>query len=78
MSRKISYVEEPIRAEIVTDYLPPPEQLVMNEDGIKITITLSRNSVEFFKAAAKRNHTSYQRMIRRLLDTCAERCRAKH
>lgn len=75
MSRKISYTDEPIEAEVVADFLPPPEQLVVTEDGVKITIALSRRSVEFFKAAAKRNHTSYQRMIRRLLDTYAERYR---
>ena len=55
MSRKISYIDEPIRAEIVTDFLPPPEPLVMNEDGIKITIALSRNSVDVIASAAKQS-----------------------
>ncbi|HXG29422.1 MAG TPA: type II toxin-antitoxin system HicA family toxin [Nevskiales bacterium] len=39
----------------------------------KVTLSLSRRSVDFFKAAARRNHTSYQRMIRRLLDRYADR-----
>jgi hypothetical protein len=60
-------------AQVVTDFLPPPDQLVLNDDGIKVTISLSRRSVDFFKVAAERNQTSYQRMIRRLLDTYADR-----
>lgn len=75
MSKRIKYANEPIRAEVIPDFLPPPEQLVMNEEGVKITISLSRKSVDFFKVAAERNHTSYQRMIRRLLDTYADRYR---
>jgi hypothetical protein len=34
---------------------------------------LSKRGVDFFKAEAGRSRTSYQRMIRRLLDTYAER-----
>jgi hypothetical protein len=73
MSKRIKYTDEPIEAAVVPDFLPPPDQLVMNEDGVKVTISLSRRSVDFFKAAAARNHTSYQRMIRRLLDRYADR-----
>jgi hypothetical protein len=42
---------------------------------VKVTIALSRRSVDFFKEAAERNHTSYQRMIRRLLDAYADQYR---
>jgi hypothetical protein len=75
MSKKIRYTNEPIQAEVIPDFLPAPDQLVMNEDGIKVTLSLSRSSVDFFKAAAERNNTSYQRMIRRLLDSYADRYR---
>lgn len=68
MSKKIKYTDEPIQARVVRDFLPSPDELVAGEEGIKITISLSRRSVDFFKAVAERNHTSYQRMIRRLLD----------
>ena len=73
MSKRIKYSNEPIEAEVIRNFLPPPEQLVLTEEGVKITISLSRRSVEFFKKAAERNNTSYQRMIRRLLDTYADR-----
>jgi len=41
---------------------------VYRDDTVKVTITLSRESVEFFKQQAKKHHTPYQKMIRRLLD----------
>jgi len=53
---------------VVEDFLPPPENLVLKEDTIKVTLGLSRRSVDFFKKEAKKHHTRYQKMIRRLLD----------
>ncbi len=73
MSKKIKFTDEPIQAEVVRDFLPSPQELVVRDEGVKVTISLSRRSVDFFKAAAERNHTSYQRMIRRLLDAYADR-----
>jgi len=52
----------------VKDFLPPPEELVFPQETIKITISLSALSVEFFKQQAKRQHVKYQQMIRELLD----------
>jgi hypothetical protein len=76
MKKRIKYSDEPIKAEVMPDFLPPPEQLVVDEEGVKVTISLSRRSVDFFKSAAERHHTSYQRMIRRLLDAYADQYRA--
>jgi len=56
---------------LVDDFLPPPEELVFKEDNIKVTLGLSKRSVEFFKQEAKKHHTQYQKMIRRLLDLYA-------
>ncbi|MBU4312738.1 MAG: CopG family transcriptional regulator [Candidatus Omnitrophica bacterium] len=52
----------------VKDFLPPPEELVFPQETVKITISLSRLSVEFFKQHAKKQHVKYQQMIRELLD----------
>jgi hypothetical protein len=69
MRKKGEYSDEPIgRLQIVKDFLPRPEELVFKEDNVKVTLSLSRESVDFFKAEAKRNRTQYQKMIRRLLD----------
>ncbi len=53
----------------VGDFLPPPEKLVMPEETVKITLSLSKASVLFFKREAGRHHMKYQRMIRNLVDT---------
>ncbi|OGA49522.1 MAG: CopG family transcriptional regulator [Betaproteobacteria bacterium RIFCSPLOWO2_12_FULL_62_13] len=72
MSAKIRYTDEPLgRLKVVPDFLPAPEDLVFREEGVKVTIALSKRSVEFFKREAKKHHTQYQRMIRRLLDAYA-------
>jgi predicted DNA binding CopG/RHH family protein len=68
MSAKIRYTDEPIEAKIIHDFLPPPEDLAFREEGVKVTIALSKKSVEFFKSEATKHHTQYQRMIRRLID----------
>ena len=73
MSAKIRYTDEPLgRLKVVPDFLPPPEDLVFRDEGVKVTIALSKRSVEFFKGEARKHNTQYQRMIRRLLDAYAE------
>ena len=73
MSAKIRYTNEPLgKLRVVPNFLPAPEDLVFREEGIKVTLALSKRSVEFFKREAAKHHTQYQRMIRRLLDAYAE------
>lgn len=73
MSAKIKYTDEPIgKVIVVSDFLPSPEELAYRDEGVKVTLALSRKSVEFFKAEASKHHTQYQRMIRRLLDSYVE------
>ena len=72
MKRKTKYTNEPLgRLEVVDDFLPPPEELVLKEERVKVTMALSQASVDFFKREAAQHHTSYQAMIRRLLDLYA-------
>ena len=68
MSAKIKYSDEPIEAKVIRDFLPAPEELAFREEGVKVTIALSKKSVEFFKSEAEKHHTQYQRMIRKLID----------
>jgi hypothetical protein len=49
-----------------------PKNWSFGMKGVKVTIALSRRSVDFFKTEARRHNTQYQRMIRRLLDAYAE------
>jgi len=72
MSKKIIYEEGPMdEVKVIADFLPSPEELVFREETVKVTIALSKASVEFFKNEADKHHTSYQKMIRRLLDEYA-------
>ena len=69
MKKKIEYTNEPFGDyRVVKDFLPSPEHLAFKEDKVKVTIALSKASVDFFKKEAKKHHTQYQTMIRRLLD----------
>ena len=73
MREKITYTDEPLgKLKVVPDFLPPPENLVFRDEAIKVTIALSKRSVDFFKSEARKHHTQYQRMIRRLLDAYAD------
>ena len=50
MKKKIKYSNEKIgRVEVVKDFLPKPEDLIFKEDTVKVTLNLSKSSVEFFK-----------------------------
>jgi hypothetical protein len=73
MKEKIKYPDEPIgKVKVITDFLPSPEELVLKDETVKITIALSKTSVDFFKKEAKKYNTQYQKMIRRLLDEYAD------
>jgi len=70
MKRKIKYTDEPMgRLKIVKDFLPPPDQLVLKDEKVKITLSVSKASIEFFKKEAEKYQTSYQSMIRQLIDS---------
>jgi predicted DNA binding CopG/RHH family protein len=72
MKKKTTYKNEPMgKIRIVKDFLPNPKQLAFKEEKIKTTISLSRTSLDFFKHEADHYHTSYQKMIRNLLDSYA-------
>ncbi len=57
----------------VKDTLPSPEELMVSEKTVKVTLRLSENSIKFFKQYAQKYHTKYQKVIRRLVDVYAER-----
>ena len=41
---------------------------MLKEDQVKVTISLSKKSVDFFKSVARQHHTSYQKMMRRVIE----------
>lgn len=73
MKKKTKYTDEPMNLEVMDDFLPPPEKLVFKQAAQKVTITLSKESIDFFKYHAMKNHFPYQKMIRRVLDSYVAR-----
>src|SRR5205085_10010419 len=54
MKEKIRITDEPLGdLEVASDFLPRPEDLVFRDEGVKVTIALSKRSVEFFKTEAQ-------------------------
>ena len=79
MSSQINYKSAPedinealISSIQVEDFLPPPELLIPKEETKKITITLSKRSIDFFKEVSRKTDIPYQQMIRKVLDTYTE------
>lgn len=68
MKKIIKYSNEPIHAKVIKDFLPPPDQLIEKQDIVKVTLGLSKQSVDYFKKAAKSQGVAYQAMIRSLVD----------
>ncbi|MGB2600175.1 MAG: CopG family transcriptional regulator [Candidatus Omnitrophota bacterium] len=74
MKKKKLNIDKPIgKMTRVKDFLPAPEDLILPEKSVKVTINLSESSIEFFKRLAKKHHTKYQKLIRSLLDKYAHR-----
>lgn len=78
MNKIIKYSDEPL-GEIrqVPDFLPSPADLALKNKQTKVTISLSTDSVIYFKDVAKKNHMQYQKMIRQLLDDYVEHQKSK-
>ncbi len=74
MNKKFEYTKGEIgKVKIVKDFLPPPSELVLRDDNVKVTLSLSRRSINFFKSEAKKQRVPYQKMFRALVDRYAER-----
>ena len=43
MKEKIKYTDEPIgKVKVISDFLPSPEELVLKDETVKVTIALSK------------------------------------
>ena len=72
--KEISYADENIgNIKVVEDFLPKPEELVLRDNTVNITLNLSKSSVEFFKKLAEKHNSQYQKLIKNLLDTYTSR-----
>jgi predicted DNA binding CopG/RHH family protein len=60
-------------AWIAAPAFPKPDDLIKKEDNIKVTLELSKKSIDLFKKYAKKKGFKYQKMIRILVDTYASK-----
>jgi predicted DNA binding CopG/RHH family protein len=61
------------KVKITKNVLPHPFELMLKDDNVKVTLSLSRRSIDFFKREAKKQSVPYQKLIRALVDGYAER-----
>ena len=74
MNKQIKYSNEDIgEYKLIPDFLPSPSELAARNKNTKVTISLSTESILYFKEAAKKHHMQYQKMIRQLLDEYVKR-----
>jgi len=58
---------------LIPNFLPPPEELAEAIKHPKITMTVTARTLKYFKSQANRLGSSYQRMMRNLLDAYVEK-----
>ena len=69
MNKQIQYSDGAIgEIKLVADFLPSPSELAVKNKNTKVTISLSSESVTYFKEVAEKHHMQYQKIIRQLLD----------
>ncbi|NIM99394.1 MAG: CopG family transcriptional regulator, partial [candidate division Zixibacteria bacterium] len=58
MKKRTKYTDEPLGdLRVIKDFLPSPEELAFKEENVKVTIALSKTSVDFFKREAQKHRT---------------------
>ena len=68
MNKQIHYTDEPLTMQLVPDFLSSPQELALKSQQTQVTISLSSESIAYFKQTAKKHYMQYQKMIRQLLD----------
>ncbi|MGD1007225.1 MAG: CopG family transcriptional regulator [Ignavibacteriaceae bacterium] len=69
MKKKMKYTDEKMgKIKIIKDFLPKPEELILKGKNVKVTLNLSKSSVDYFKKVAFKHGSQYQKVIRNLLD----------
>jgi hypothetical protein len=54
--------------------MPTLDKLAQKEDSVKVTLSLTKASVEYFKSEALKREVCYQVMIRNLIDEYVQHC----
>lgn len=70
---EVRYTDEPMKVgRIIPDFLPPPDKLIFTKDAVRVTLSLSARSVQYFKAESAKQGVPYPQVIRGVLDAYAD------
>jgi predicted DNA binding CopG/RHH family protein len=68
MKNKIIYTDEPLHfGEIVEDFLPPPEKLILKKKTVTVELELTEEIVNFLEKQANKQKITYQNIIESLV-----------
>jgi len=68
MQNETGYSDEPMQIGRIVDILPSPAELASMARTERATLTLTKATLDFFKDEAKKEHVSYNVLIRNALD----------
>lgn len=69
MNNTIKYTDEDLEfGEIMEDFLPPPEKLVLKSIKVNILLQLTEKNFSFLKEEARKKNLSYQNLIESIID----------
>lgn len=60
-------------AVIVDDFLPSPAEFISRAKKEKITISIDKHSLDFYKSYARKHNAKYQTMINDVLGSYADK-----
>jgi predicted DNA binding CopG/RHH family protein len=73
MNRRTDYTDEPLQiGERVKDFLPPPSELVKREETVKVTLELTKRSIDLFKQQAQQDNIPYEYILQAIIDAYAK------
>lgn len=74
MNNTIKYTDEDLEfGEIMEDFLPPPQELVLKSIKVKIPLELTEKKFSFLKEEASKKNISYQNLIESIIDEYFDR-----
>lgn len=62
----------------IGNVMPSLDKLAQKEDSVKVTLSLTRASVDYFKSEAQKRDVCYQVMLRNLIDEYVKHCIGKN
>lgn len=68
MKNKTGYSDEPMDIGRIVNILPNPAELANMARTERATLTLTKATLDFFRKEAKKEHVSYNILIRNALD----------